>query len=136
MGRIYKTCFLLRCYDELPLRQDIEKQLNRIELSHFAHAVFFGGNQEFNYATKEEQDMALGCRQLIQNSIVLWNYLYVSEKLSEITCPVERQRQIDRLRSSSIMTWQHVNMHGRYDFNLETIQKPFDFNKVKSLTIT
>ena len=59
MGRIYKTLFLLRYYNELPLRQNIEKQLNRGELSHlFAKAVFFGGNQEFNYSTKEEQDMA------------------------------------------------------------------------------
>lgn len=61
--------------------------------------------------------------------------LYISEKLSDVTCPVERQRQIDRLRNSSIMTWQHVNMHGRYEFNLETTQIPFDFNKIKSLTI-
>jgi TnpA family transposase len=136
IGKIYKTCFLLRYFDELPLRQDIEKQLNRIELSHlFAHAVFFGGNQAFHYATKEEQDMALGCRQLIQNAIVLWNYLCISEKLAGITDTIEQKRQIDKLKGSSIMTWQHVNMHGKYDFNLEMMQMPFDLHKIKSLTI-
>lgn len=61
----------------------------------FSKAIFFGGNQEFNYATKEEQDIALGCRQLIQNAIVLWNYLYISQKLAEIEDPQERQKQID-----------------------------------------
>lgn len=109
IGRVYKTYFLLRYYNEFPLRQNIEKQLNRIELSHlFANAVFFGENQEFNYATKEEQDMVLGCRHLIQNSIVLWDYLYISKKLAAITDLPERKRQINRLKDSSIMTWQHV----------------------------
>ena len=137
VGRVYKTYFLLRYYDELPLRQDIEKQLNRIELTHlFAHAVFFGGNQEFNYATKEEQDMALGCRHLIQNVIVLWNYMFVSQKLSEITDLSERQQQIDSLKNSSIMTWQHVNMHGEYDFKVNINQIPFDLNRIKSLYIS
>lgn len=136
VGRIYKTYFLLRYYDELALRQDIEKQLNRIELSHlFANAIFFGGNQEFHYATKEEQDMALGCRHLIQNAIVLWNYLYISEKLAGIMEPIEQRRQIERLKDSSIMTWQHVNMHGKYDFDLEMVQIPFDLRKIKSLVI-
>ena len=81
------------------------------------------------------QDMALGCRHLIQNSIVLWNYLYISEKLIRITDKVEQKRQIDKLKDSSIMTWQHVNMHGEYDFNLEMNQLPFDLNRIKCLYI-
>lgn len=137
VGRIYKTYFLLRFYDELPLRQNIEKQLNRIESSHlFAHAVFFGGNQEFNYATKQEQDLALGCRHLIQNIIVLWNYMFVSQKLSEITDLEERQNQIDVLKTSSIITWQHINMHGQYDFKINTEQRPFDIDSVKNLIVS
>ena len=66
VGRIYKTIFLLKYYDEILLRQNIEKQLNRVELSHlFAKAVFFGNNRELKYATKEEQEIAVGCRHLI-----------------------------------------------------------------------
>jgi TnpA family transposase len=85
LGRIFKSIFILRYLDEAPLRQGIEKQLNRIEQSHqFAKAVFFGNNQEFKMETKEEQEIAVGCRHLVQNAIVLWNYLFISEKLSEI----------------------------------------------------
>ena len=41
-GRIIKSVFILKYYDDLSLRQRIEKQLNRIELSNkFAKAVFF-----------------------------------------------------------------------------------------------
>ncbi|MCF2220637.1 transposase [Chryseobacterium sp. PS-8] len=72
VGRIHETIFLLRYFDEPPLRQNIEKQLNKIELSHlFAKAVFFGNNQEFKYETKEEQEIAVACRYLIQNAIIL-----------------------------------------------------------------
>jgi TnpA family transposase len=136
VGRVYKTIFLLKYYDEVILRQNIEKQLNRVELSHlFAKTVFFGNNRELKYATKEEQEIAVGCRKLIQNAIILWNYLFISEKLSRITNHAELQKQIERLKNSSMMTWQHVNLHGKYDFDIEVNTAPFDLNAVKSLNV-
>jgi len=136
MGRIYKTIFLLKYYDELLLRQNIEKQLNRVELSHlFAKTVFFGNNQELKYATKEEQEIAVGCRHLIQNAIILWNYLFISEKLYQIANHTELQRFIDLLKNSSMMSWQHINLHEKYDFDIEVNTSPFDLNAVKSLNI-
>lgn len=40
-GRITKTLFILKYYDDVELRQKIEKQLNLVELSHkFAKAIF------------------------------------------------------------------------------------------------
>jgi len=136
VGRIYKTVFLLKYYDEVNLRQRIEKQLNRIELSHhFAKTVFFGNNRELKYATKEEQEIAVGCRHLIQNAIILWNYLYISEKLFQITNHTELQKQINLLKNSSMMSWQHINLHGKYDFDIEVNTKPFDMIAAKSLNI-
>ena len=135
-GRIYKTIFLLKYYDEVNLRQRIEKQLNRIELSHhFAKTVFFGNNQELKYATKEEQEIAVGCRHLIQNAIILWNYLFISEKLSQITNQTDLQKHINLLKNSSMMSWQHVNLHGKYDFDIEVNTTPFDMISVKSLNV-
>ena len=136
VGRIYKTIFLLKYYNEVLLRQNIEKQLNRVELSHlFAKTVFFGNNRELKYATKEEQEIAVGCRHLIQNAIILWNYLFISEKLSLITNHAEFQKQIEALRNSSMMSWQHVNLHGKYDFDIDANTDPFDMNAIKSLNI-
>lgn len=44
-GKIIKSGFMLRFYDELALRQAIEKQLSRIEMvNRFSIAVFFGNN--------------------------------------------------------------------------------------------
>jgi TnpA family transposase len=136
VGRIYKTIFLLKYYDEVTLRQNIEKQLNRVELSHhFAKTIFFGNNQELKYATKEEYNIAVGCRRLIQSAIILWNYLFISEKLSQITNHAELQKQIELLKKSSMMSWQHVNLHGKYDFDMEVDTTPFDLNAAKFLNI-
>jgi len=126
----------LRYLSETPLRQAIEKQLNKVELSHqFAKAVFFGNNQEFKFGTKEEQEVALSCRHLIQNSIILWNYLFLSEKISETKSETEIEKLLDTLRGSSVMTWQHINMHGEYDFEVSNRKPLFDLKKILELKI-
>jgi TnpA family transposase len=116
-GKITKTIFILKYYDDLELRQAIEKQLNLVELSHkFAKAVFFGNNQEFDVESKEEQDIIVNCRRLIQNIIVLWNYLYLTRLLMEES-DTEKQQEIVRIvLNGSIITWRHVNFYGEYDF--------------------
>jgi TnpA family transposase len=56
-GKIIRTAFILGYYDDLELRQSIEKQLGHMEMmNRFAKAVFFGNNQEFQVATKQEQE--------------------------------------------------------------------------------
>lgn len=66
------TTFILTYFDDVKLRQRIEKQLNKVELSNkFSKAVFFANNQEFREGTKEEQEIVTACKVLIQNIIVL-----------------------------------------------------------------
>jgi TnpA family transposase len=138
IGKIHKTHFLLKYMDEVELRQSIEKQLNKIELSHkFAKAIFFGGNQEFKQDTKERQEIVVGCRRLIQNSIILWNYFYLSELAARCESEEKKQDILDIISSGSIITWQHINLHGEYDF-LEGIDRnsiPFDLDQILSLKI-
>ena len=98
--------------------------------------TFVKDNQELKYATKEEYNVAVGCRRLIQSAIILWNYLFVSEKLSQIkNDDAEFQKQIELLKNTSMMSWQHVNLHGKYDFELEIDTSPFDLDAAKSLNI-
>ena len=74
-GKIIKSSFILKYYDDLALRQSIEKMLSHIELmNRFAKAVFFSNNQEFQIATKEEQEKIIQCRLLLQNAVVLPNF--------------------------------------------------------------
>ncbi len=117
IGRIFKTYFILKYLDEVDLRRSTEKALNRIESSHrFAKAIFFGNNQNMKFGSKEEQEVIVATRHLIQNTIVLWNYLKVSDRLSKCPSKAVFDEVLSIVRGSSIMTWQHINIHGEYNF--------------------
>lgn len=127
-GKIIKTIFLLKYIDDVELRQDIEKQLNKLENSNkFAKAVFYGSNQEFQQSTKEEQLIAEGCKRLIQNAIICWNYLYLSQILCNTEIEEQKQNLIQTIKNGSVVTWQHINMQGEYDFSEEVLKNSIEF---------
>ena len=131
-GQIIKSVYLLQYIDDVELRQAVEKQLNKLESSNkFAKAVFYGNNQEFQQETKEEQLVAESCKRLIENAIILWNYLYISQKIADTTSDEEKASFIQRLKQSSIITWQHINLHGEYDFSEEKMQQTMAFSLPK-----
>lgn len=116
-GKIIKTDFLLTYIDNVELRQPIEKQLNKVEASNkFSKAVFFGNNAEFQVSTAEEQNIANNSKRLIQNSIILWNYLYMTKKIEQAKSQKEKDEIIQTIQNSSIVHWSHINFYGEYDF--------------------
>ena len=109
-GKIIKTDFLLNYIDDVTLRQRIEKQLNKVEASNkFSKAVFFGNSSEFTVATAEEQNIANNSKRLIQNTIILWNYLYITKKLQQAPNQKEKDEILTALKNSSIIYWNFIN---------------------------
>jgi hypothetical protein len=134
-GRTIQTIFILKYYDDLALRQAIEKQLSHVELmNRFLKVVFFGQNQEFQAVTKEEQERIILCRSIIQNAIVLWNYMYLSDLLSKVEQQEEIEEIILTVRNSTALTWKYINFIGEYDFNnlLNIRNLLFDMEKLKA----
>ena len=116
-GKIIKTDFLLMYIDDMEFRQRIEKQLNKVESSNkFSKAVFFGNNNEYQVATAEEQNIANNSKRLIQNAVVLWNYMYITKKLQQAKNETEKDEILKALKNSSIIHWSHINFYGEYDF--------------------
>lgn len=135
-GRIIKTRFLLTYIDDVSLRQQIEKQLNKVENANkFSRAVFFGNSGEYFYATKEEQDIASNALRLIQNSIICWNYLYFSNLLAKEKDPEQQSKIVNALKNGSIVHWQHINFYGEYDFTEKQIEDEFDMEAIKALSV-
>jgi hypothetical protein len=60
--------------------------------------------------------IADACRRLIRNSVLCWNYLYLSQQLSQ-TAPEQQATLLETLKAGSVVAWQHINMHGEYDFS-------------------
>jgi TnpA family transposase len=135
-GRIIKSRFLLTYIDDVSLRQQIEKQLNKVENANkFSRAVFFGNSGEYFYATKEEQDIASNALRLIQNSIICWNYLYFSNLLAKEIDPEQQSKIVNALKNGSIVHWQHINFYGEYDFTEKPIEDEFDMEAIKALSV-
>ena len=136
-GRIIKSGFILRYYDDRELRQAIELQLSHIELvNRFAKAVFFGNNQEFMVGLKEEQEKVALARAFIQNAIIIWNYLYLSDQITQMKNQEEIEELLISLKNSTIIIWEHVNLHGIYDFTkVKNAKGPkFDMKKISQIT--
>lgn len=135
-GQIIETMFILRYVDEPDIRQTIEKELNKLEHTNkFAKAVFHDNNHEFRQETREEQLIAEGCKRLIENAIILWNYLYLSQKVADTPEGKQQDELLNQIKHSSMAVWQHINMLGEYDWSDERVNKVTQFQLPKILAL-
>ena len=136
-GRIIKSIFILTYYDDLALRQKIEKQLNKIEQANrFTKAIFFADNQELKENTLEEQKITIACKTLMQNCIIVWNYLYLSRVVINADSNDDRANILKMIKSGSAMCWKHINFHGEYDFTkTDKANDQFDLDLREILTL-
>ncbi|MEO1706654.1 MAG: Tn3 family transposase, partial [Pseudomonadota bacterium] len=134
-GRIIKSQFILTYYDDVELRQRIQKQLNRVELSNkFSRAVFFDNDQAFQDGDLEEQEIASACKVLIQNAVIFWNYLCLSEKVLMEEKRSNKAKLASKIAAGSVITWRHVNFRGEYDFRRSAGQgHQFNYSKIKTM---
>lgn len=130
-GRIIKSIFVLKYIDDITLRQTIEKQLNKGELANkFSSAVSFIG-EEITAAYREDQEISAMCKTIIQNIIILWNYIELT-KIIMRSDNLTRQTLLENITNASILSWRHINMHGIYDFSnlLAANDQDYSFNEV------
>ena len=71
----------------------------------FSRAVSIGNNQEFLSGEKVEQAIADSFRRLIQNAIICWNYLYLTQKITEAEGGEKRQELLTAVRNGSMAAW-------------------------------
>jgi TnpA family transposase len=119
-GKLPKTNFILKYSDDPDFRQSIEKQLNKVENSHkLGKAISICNDHAFLHGEKEDQDIAEGCRRLIKNILMAWNYTYLKTKIDEETEEERKQELINGVQKGSIMWWGHFNFSGEFDFSDE-----------------
>jgi TnpA family transposase len=138
-GQIIKTIFILRDIDEVEIRQVGEKERNKLEhINRFSKAVYDDDNHVFQQETREEQLIADGCKRLIENNIIGYNYMLLSQRVANT--PEEKQREalLKQIKRSSMAAWHHIYMDGEYDFSderINTITK-FSLTKILGLKLT
>jgi Tn3 transposase DDE domain len=115
--------FILRYIGDVELRMAIENVLNRVELGNrFTRAIAVGNPREFSAGDKEEQEIAEACNRLIKNAIVCWNYLLLEHRLSQAATHELRTEIRAAVANHSVISWDHVNLLGEYDFSDEKLR--------------
>lgn len=81
--------------------------------------------------------MVVGCQRLIQNAIVLWNGLFVSQKLASIEDEEKKEALLKIIRNESTLIWYYVNLHGEYDLteDIDQLEMLFDMEKILALQV-
>ena len=63
------------------------------------------GRMDYVQTIKEDQEIAETCKRLIKNSIVCWNFMYLSKRLSETSNDYEYSILLRKIKASSMLSW-------------------------------
>ena len=117
---IIRSLYLLRFIDEPPLRRNVQLALNRGEsYNKLRKAVAFANFGKLRFKNEHEQKIWQECSRLITNCIIIYNATILSsllayrESIGDIVGAVA-------LKKVSLVAWQHINLHGRYEFTKNT----------------
>ncbi len=119
VGRVAKSVYLLEYVSDEAYRRRIHTQLNRGESrGKLARAVYHGNRGEVRERYKSGMEDQLGALGLVVNAIALWNSRYMQAALNVIEAMGDEAREEDVARLSPLK-WGHINMLGRYHFELD-----------------
>ena len=107
--------------DDEELRQNIQKQLNRVELGQaLADEVMFGRKGKLQVGLQDEIELVMAANTLLRNMIILWNYLFLTDYYLSLDDKESREHVIDSIGTGSVIAWAHINFKGVYEFNPST----------------
>jgi len=113
---IHTSLYLLNYVDSPPLRQGVQKALNRGENYHqLARAISHAGFGKVRFKTEYEQELWAECSRLIANCIIFYNASLLS-RLLEHQEKTGDTRGAETTKKISPIAWQHINLQGRFEF--------------------
>jgi TnpA family transposase len=111
------SLYLLNYVDSPPLRRNVQKALNRGENYHqLRRAVSYANFGKLRFRTEYEQQIWNECSRLIANCIIYYNATILSNLLS-LKEETGDGHGANLLKQISPIAWQHINLHGRYEFS-------------------
>jgi TnpA family transposase len=133
LGRIAKSLHLLPFLDDESYRRRILTQLDRGESRHsLARALFHGQKGELRQKYREGQEDQLGALGLVLNMVVIWNTRYMALALDKLRAQGYAIRDEDVARLSPLIR-KHINLLGRYDFDLPEAQQRGELRPLRNL---
>jgi TnpA family transposase len=114
---IIRSVYLLDYIDSPPLRQYVQRALNRGESYHqLRRAVSYANFGKLRFKTEHEQQLWGECARLLTNCIIYYNAVLLSQLLAQKERTGDAQGAA-LLAQVSPVAWQHINFYGRYEFS-------------------
>lgn len=134
-GKLIKTLHILRWYEDVHIRRRVSRQLNKGEAIHSLRTHLCYANQGKIQGQPDEQlSHQVGCLNLVTNIIILWNTIYMNkvvEQLKKENYSIEDEE----LKYIWPTRFQHINVYGRYQFNIDEIKKNGKLRKLRQPTL-
>lgn len=118
-GRLIKTIHALAWYESEVKRRWANRQLNKGESVHSLKAHLIVANRGIiGRKLDEGLQHQIQCLNLLTNAIIVWNSVYMAEALRQLK---QEGYSVDAndLRYIWPTRFKHINVYGRYQFNLE-----------------
>jgi len=113
---IIQSLYLLNYIDSAPLRQNVQRAVNRGENYHqLRRAVSYANFGKLRFRTEYEQLLWSECSRLIANCIIYYNATILSHLLAHKE-NTGYKCGADLVKEVSPVAWQHINLYGRYEF--------------------
>lgn len=123
---IIRSLYLLDYIDSPPLRRHVQQALNRGESYHqLRRAVSYANYGKLRFKTEYEQQLWEECSRLVTNCIIYYNATILSRLLAHKEGMGDRQGAAF-LKQVSLVAWQHINLHGHYEFS--QLPEPIDID--------
>ncbi|MBM4259000.1 MAG: Tn3 family transposase [Deltaproteobacteria bacterium] len=122
-GRLVRTLHVLRWYANTDDRRRILRQLNKGEALHDLRAYLMLANKgQLRRNRGEELIHQASCLNLVTNAVILWNTVYMAAVVEQLKREGHLVQDSDLARIWPTR-YGHVNVYGRYHFNLEEAQR-------------
>jgi TnpA family transposase len=133
VGRIFKTQFIMRYYDEVDFRRRINSGLNRMEFFNALARHLFYARRGENWERDMDQQLHRASALLVlANSCVLWNSVRLTEVVQELRTANIHFSPED-FRHVSPYAFEHIIPYGQYFFNLRKKGEDDSFSKARGL---
>jgi TnpA family transposase len=131
-GRLIKTLHALAWYESEEKRRWANRQLNKGESVHALKAHLIVANRGvLGRKTDEGLQHQVHCLNLLTNAIILWNSVYMAEALQQLEQEGVPFNPED-LRHIWPTRFEHINVYGRYEFNLEEARRRDGLRELRS----
>ena len=122
-GRLPKTLHILKWFAQPSFRRRAGRQLNKSESLHDLRAHLAFANQgKLGTRTNEQFAHQVGCLNLLSNIVVYYNTVEMQKVIEQLRGQ-GREVKDEHLGHIWPTRYQHVNVYGTYEFDLEGIAR-------------